>query len=45
MTLYLPKSAVEPVDMPVEAAMRLALTGGMASASATHAHDGRAPKG
>jgi len=45
VTLYLPKSAVEPVDMPVEAAMRLALTGGMASASATHAHDGRAPKG
>jgi uncharacterized membrane protein len=35
VTLYLPKSVVEPVDMPVEAAMRLALTGGMASASAT----------
>jgi uncharacterized membrane protein len=44
VTLYLPKSAVEPVDMPVEAAMRLALTGGMASASAQHSDDGR-PKG
>ena len=33
VTLYLPKSAVEPVDMSVEAAMRLALTGGMASAT------------
>ncbi len=31
VTLYLPKSAVEPLDMPVEAAMRLAITGGMAS--------------
>ena len=30
-TLYLPKTAIEPLDMPVEAAMRLALTGGMAS--------------
>ncbi len=36
VTLYLPKNAVEPVDMPVEAAMRLALTGGMASASPQH---------
>ena len=35
VTLYLPKTAVEPVDMPVEAAMRLAITGGMAS---THPH-------
>ena len=34
ITLYLPKHAVEPLDMPVEAAMRLAITGGMAS---THA--------
>ena len=33
VTLYLPKHAVEPVDMSVEAAMRLALTGGMASAA------------
>ena len=33
VTLYLPKHAVAPVDMSVEAAMRLALTGGMASAS------------
>jgi uncharacterized membrane protein len=30
ITLYLPKHAVEPVDMPVEVAMRLAITGGMA---------------
>jgi uncharacterized membrane protein len=33
VTLYLPKHAVEPIDMSVEAAMRLALTGGMASAT------------
>jgi len=39
VTLYLPKNAVEPVDMPIEAAMRLAITGGMAS---THPH-GAAP--
>jgi uncharacterized membrane protein len=31
LTVYLPKHAVEPLDMPVEAAMRLAITGGMAS--------------
>ena len=31
VTVYLPKTAVEHVDMPVEAAMRLALTGGMAT--------------
>ena len=31
VTLYLPKTAVEHLDMPVEAAMRLALTGGMAT--------------
>lgn len=35
LTVYLPKHAVERIDMPVEAAMRLAITGGMAS---THAH-------
>jgi uncharacterized membrane protein len=35
VTLYVPKHAVEPVDMSVEAAMRLAITGGMAS---THGH-------
>ena len=35
LTVYLPKSAVERIDMPVEAAMRLAITGGMAT---THAH-------
>jgi uncharacterized membrane protein len=33
VTLYLPKTAVSPVDMPVEAAMRMALTGGMATTS------------
>jgi uncharacterized membrane protein len=44
VTLYLPKNAVEPVDMPVEAAMRLALTGGMASASSNHSGGG-GPKG
>jgi uncharacterized membrane protein len=31
LTVYLPKQAVEPLDMPVEAAMRLAITGGMAN--------------
>jgi uncharacterized membrane protein len=30
-TLYLPKNELEALDMPVEAAMRLALTGGMAT--------------
>ena len=42
LTVYLPKHAVERIDMPVEAAMRLAITGGMAS---THAHgpSGNAP--
>ena len=44
VTLYLPKNAVGPVDMPVEAAMRLALTGGMASASSNHSN-GVSPKG
>jgi uncharacterized membrane protein len=34
ITVYLPKHAVEPLDMPIEAAMRLAITGGMAT---THA--------
>ena len=42
LTLYLPKHAVEPVDMPVEAAMRLAITGGMAS---THHHADAAGRG
>jgi uncharacterized membrane protein len=28
-TLYVPRHALEPIDMPVEAAMRMALTGGM----------------
>jgi uncharacterized membrane protein len=31
LTVYLPKTAVEPLNMPVEAAMRLAITGGMAT--------------
>ncbi len=35
LTVYLPKHAVERIDMPVEAAMRLAITGGMAT---THPH-------
>ena len=29
VTMFVPRSAIEPVDMPVEAAMRLVLTGGM----------------
>ena len=29
VTLYVPKHALRPLDLPVEAAMRLALTGGM----------------
>ena len=33
VTVYLPKKAVEHIDMPVEAAMRMALTGGMATAA------------
>ena len=36
-TLYLPKTAIQPLDMPVEAAMRLALTGGMATTTLTTA--------
>ncbi|HUO78934.1 MAG TPA: DUF502 domain-containing protein [Steroidobacteraceae bacterium] len=42
VTVYLPKTAVEHIDMPVEAAMRLALTGGMATAAVgagSAAHD------
>jgi uncharacterized membrane protein len=31
VTLFLPKDALQHVDMPVEAAMRLAITGGMAT--------------
>jgi uncharacterized membrane protein len=31
VTVYLPANAVEHINMPVEAAMRLALTGGMAT--------------
>jgi uncharacterized membrane protein len=33
VTVYLPKTALEHIDMPVEAAMRLALTGGLATAA------------
>ena len=33
VTVFLPKTAVEHIEMPVEAAMRLALTGGMATAA------------
>jgi len=44
VTLYLPKSAVEPVDMSGEAAMRLALTGGMASATQSSSRAGGADK-
>jgi uncharacterized membrane protein len=33
ITVYLPKAAVEHIEMPVEAAMRMALTGGMATAA------------
>jgi len=32
VTVYLPKAAIEHIDMPVEVAMRMALTGGMATA-------------
>jgi uncharacterized membrane protein len=38
-TLYLPKKAVQALDMPVEAAMRLALTGGMATNPNPRAHE------
>ena len=31
VTVYLPKNSVDHIDMPVEAAMRMALTGGMAT--------------
>jgi uncharacterized membrane protein len=34
ITLFLPKHALSHVDMPVEAAMRLAITGGMAATGA-----------
>ncbi len=44
VTLYLPKTAVEHLDMPVEAAMRLALTGGMATTSVGGDAAGRAAK-
>jgi uncharacterized membrane protein len=33
-TLLLPRTAVEPIDLPVETAMRLVLTGGMSGAPA-----------
>lgn len=31
-TIFVPKTSVQPLDMPIEAAMRLALTGGVATA-------------
>jgi uncharacterized membrane protein len=34
-TIYVPKSSIQPLDMPVEAAMRMALTGGMATTPGT----------
>ncbi len=43
ITVYLPKTAVEHIDMPVEAAMRLALTGGMAT-TAVGAHGASHPR-
>jgi uncharacterized membrane protein len=42
ITLYLPKHDLEPLDISVEAAMRLALTGGMASAT-TRSEQGPTP--
>ena len=42
VTVFLPKTTVEHIDMPVEAAMRLALTGGMATpAVGAEAHHAR----
>jgi uncharacterized membrane protein len=38
VTLYLPRHAIEPIDMPIEAAMRLAITGGMASTNSGPVH-------
>jgi len=38
-TIFVPKSAIQPLDMPVEAAMRLALTGGMATTPGTTTGD------
>jgi uncharacterized membrane protein len=35
VTMFLPKDSLEYVDMPVEAAMRLAITGGMATTGPT----------
>ena len=45
VTVYLPKPAVEHIDMPVEAAMRLALTGGMATTATGAGADGAAAPG
>ncbi|MBS0376031.1 MAG: DUF502 domain-containing protein [Proteobacteria bacterium] len=44
VTLYLPKTAVEHLDMPVEAAMRLALTGGMATTAPGGGDGGLPPR-
>ena len=35
-TLLLPRSRVEPIDIPIEAAMRIVLTGGMSGAPGKH---------
>jgi uncharacterized membrane protein len=45
VTLFLPKGTLEYVDMPVEAAMRLAITGGMATTSTTRDPSVNAPSG
>lgn len=46
VTLFLPKQSLEHVDMPVEAAMRLAITGGMASTgTGTHSPRGTSISG
>lgn len=39
ITMYVPKTAIEHIDMPVEAAMRLAITGGMATVGSGHGTD------
>ena len=41
-TIFVPKTSVQPLDMPVEAAMRLALTGGMATTTGGPAAAARA---
>jgi uncharacterized membrane protein len=38
-TLYLPRERVQPVDMPIEEAMRLTLTAGVSTSARTHSHN------